>query len=220
MTNNVLVVGVAATHVPTFWHDMSEEINRSRFWSVEQRWGFTNRPEKFVSFNTQLLRRPIHEFEYIVFCDDDVILPPGFLDAYLALVTAYDFALAQPARTVKSTGSHEITFQHAGIARRTLFCEAGPVFSIRRDLFDLLLPFDNTYSGMCAGREFVWSFWLQEKGLRQGIIDGTPVAHTLRKDGISYDRRLTTSQMTEYLFQHSHERLLPEDAMVVLEQWP
>lgn len=219
MTNQVLVVGCAATHVPSFWQDMSEELNASLFWHVEQRWGFTNQPRKFDTFNTQLLRRYYKEFSYIVFCDDDVILPPGFLDAYLTFVRRLDFAVAQPARSLESTFSHPITMQRPGIARRTQFIEAGPVFSIRQDVFDLFLPYDVSFSGMCAGREFVWSHQLKTAGLRQGIIDATPVSHTLRKDGVSYDRAKTREQMDAYLSYHT-DRLLPAEAMVVLEQWP
>ena len=40
------------------------------------------------------------DYAYVLIRDDDVFVPPAFVDEYMALVRQYDFALAQPARTM------------------------------------------------------------------------------------------------------------------------
>src|SRR5207248_3190265 len=79
----------------------------------------------------------------LVLVDDDLGLPRGFLDGLIGWQRALGWALAQPARTARSFVDHRIVQQQPGVAaRRTRFVEIGPVVSIHRSAFELLLPFD------------------------------------------------------------------------------
>jgi hypothetical protein len=65
-----------------------------------------DRAPKFELVNQMLAAVNLDEFDVVLVCDDDISLPSGFVDRYLALVHHYDFALAQPARTHDSFTDH------------------------------------------------------------------------------------------------------------------
>lgn len=70
--------------------------------------------------NALLKDEKIEDYDYVILCDDDIWLPPGFLDAFLGLQQKYDFALAQPARTHNSYIDFTIVEKIDGlVARRT-----------------------------------------------------------------------------------------------------
>lgn len=141
---------------------------------------------KFALLNELLVAASLPDFDYVIVCDDDVLLPEAFLDRYLACVEQHDFALSQPARTHDSFTDHPFVERLDGLtARWTRFVEIGPVFCMRRDAVPLLVPFDET-SPMGWGYDFVWPCILEEAGLRPGIVDATPVSHSLRKSVTRY----------------------------------
>lgn len=197
----VLVLGAYWANVPTLVADIRRNLGTSKHHVVEQHWKQVTAP-KFTMLN-QMLRYVELDYDYLIVCDDDSGLPEHFLDTYLDLVERFQFALAQPARTPDSTIHHEIVRQVPNsIARRTRFVEIGPLFSIRRDLFDVFLPFDEA-SPMGWGYDFVWPCLVEGKGLRMGIIDAVPIAHTFRP-AISYDVDVVSRQMAAYLARHKH----------------
>src|SRR5439155_8711017 len=111
------------------------------------------------------------QYDYVLLCDDDVVLPHQFLDLFIPLQDDLDFAIAQPARTSNSYIDHPIVEQQRGVlARQTLFVEIGPVVSFHRSVFGLVFPFDLT-SPMGWGYENVWSYQLAQRGLKMGILD-------------------------------------------------
>ena len=132
------------------------------------------------------------------------MLPEGFLDAYIALQTKLKFAICQPARTSNSYIDHPIVEQQQGVlARRTMFVEIGPVVSFHRSCYDLVLPFDLT-SPMGWGYESVWSRQLAQRGQKMGIIDATPVDHSLRKPVANYSWAEANNQRKSLLLKRDH----------------
>jgi glycosyltransferase involved in cell wall biosynthesis len=159
---------------------------------------------KFEILNRLIGSVQLADYDYFVSIDDDIVLPHGFLDAFIALQQQLGFALAQPARTSDSYLDHPIVEQQRGlIARQTRFVEIGPVFSMHRAIFDLLLPFDVT-SSMGWGYENVWSYLLQQRGLKMGIIDAVPVCHGLRKSVANYGWDQADAERTAYWARHPH----------------
>ncbi len=233
---SVLVVGVYLCDKENHAVEIARELGRSRRWEVQQSWialGRSELPEplrpltawrqerpvaKFMLVNRLLARLGLERHAFVLVCDDDILLPAGFVDSYLELVSRHDLALAQPARTHDSYTDNWIVERLDGLAaRRTRFVEIGPLFSMRRDAARLLVPFDET-SPMGWGYDFVWPLTMEQAGLRMGIVDATPVAHNLRKPVAFYDDRDAAIAMKAYLAGRWH--LSPRDAFTILEAYP
>jgi hypothetical protein len=154
------------------------------------------------------------------------VLPENFLDRYLESVAQYDFALAQPARTHESFGPHMIVDEFSGhpfveqldglVARQTRFVEIGPIFSVHRSAFELMFPFDEA-SPMGWGYDFVWPQVIANAGLKMGIIDAVPIAHSLRKTGFYYHHDKARAEMKEFLAHRPH--LSPDEAFFIVESY-
>lgn len=157
------------------------------------------------------------DFDYVVLCDDDVELPEHFLDKFLSVGVANDFALFQPARTVDSFTDHPIVQVIPGLsARLTRFVEIGPLTCFRRDGASLLLP-ATVECGMGWGLDFIWPVVLEKAGLRLGIVDAVPVAHRIRPPAVAYSHAIAQRAMFDLLARNAH--LKPDDAFTVLEAY-
>jgi len=234
--NRVLILGVYLLDAPNHAASLSENLTRSEDWGVDLCWaalGSGNVPEemelvtalkvksgipKFRLLNDLLESVDLGLYRYIVVTDDDIELSDGFLDRYLRLQDKYEFSLAQPARTHDSYVDHWFVAQLLGVeARLTRFVEIGPLFSVQRDAFSRLLPFDEG-APMGWGLDFVWPIVLKKEGRRLGIVDATPVEHALRKPVAFYDYDETNNKMRQFLAGREH--LVPHDAFVALETYP
>ena len=154
-------------------------------------------------------------YDWVMCCDDDIEMGPGFVDTLIGLSERHDFALSQPARTADSFIDHPIVQVLPGLAaRRTRFVEIGPLTCIRRDAMPLLLPFGDE-CGMGWGLDFIWPVRLERAGLRLGIVDAAPVAHRIRRSGVCYDCSSAHQAMAWMLAQHPH--LTVGEAFTVLE---
>lgn len=172
---------------------------------------------KFAILNRMLAQADWPNCDYLLFCDDDIVVPRGFLDAFLGFQIACDFALAQPARTRSSYADRKFARAVRGIrARRTRFVEIGPLVSVRRDFAPRILPFDES-SPMGWGYDFVWPVLAEAAGLRLGIVDATPVDHSLRGQASAYSSTEASRAMIAYLARTPH--LQKQDAFTVLETY-
>lgn len=154
-------------------------------------------------------------FDWILLLDDDVELPPCFLDRFIAIAEACDFALCQPARTADSYIDHPIVMENPGVrARRTRFVEIGPVTAIRRDAAALILPMPAD-SGMGWGLDYVWPHIMEKAGLKMGIVDATPIAHRMRRQvsGYGYD----DAARAMFALMAAHHHLTRDQAFQVLD---
>jgi hypothetical protein len=229
------VIGVGMLDVPNLTEHIVAELSRSVNWAVTQRWiGWgtsqvpaplrelmpsvtSERQPKFMLLNSLLREMSPGDYEYLLVCDDDIRLPTGFLDRFLALVKHHDLALSQPARTHDSYIDHPFVEQLDGLdARWTRFVEIGPLFCIRNDAMPLLLPFDES-SPMGWGYDFTWPCVIEGAGLRMGIVDGAPVAHSLRKPVTHYTHSTADQAMHEYLARTPH--LARSDAFLIVEAY-
>jgi hypothetical protein len=228
-------VGIYVTDRENLAPEIVAELGRSRRWSVDQRWvalgegpaptalgavtitRVRTRVPKFALLNRVLEECDLSRYEFVLVCDDDITLPESFVDRYLELVVRHDLALAQPARTHGSYIDHYLVEQLDGLdARRTRFVEIGPLFSIRRDAFRAMLPFDEA-SPMGWGYDFVWPLVMEQAGLRMGIVDATPVDHRIRKPGANYSGPASNRDMKAYLARRPH--LAPAQAFSILEAY-
>jgi len=232
----VLVIGIYLLQKTHYAEAISEDLSTAKEWDIDLRWAalgdgsplptlapltklHTRGPAaKFPLLNELLSDVDLAKYQFVLVTDDDVEIGAGFLDTFLRLQEKYDFSLAQPARTHDSYIDHYFVAQLLGIeARHTRFVEIGPVFSIRRDAFPMLLPFD-AEAPMGWGLDFAWPAQLESAGLRLGIIDATPVRHALRKPVSGYDYASTEEAMRRYLHEHSH--LSTDEAFLALETYP
>jgi glycosyltransferase involved in cell wall biosynthesis len=236
----VLILGIYLPGIANHAATLSRELLGARDWEVDLRWASVGacsasapldpelealtrwhsreRVPKFVLLNRLLAEIEIERYRYLLVVDDDIELPPGFLDRFLAIQEVRDFTLAQPARTHDSYTDHQFVNQLMGVESRcTRFVEIGPLFSLRRDGFASLLPFDED-APMGWGLDFVWPVVLEHHGRRLGIVDATPVRHALRKPVSTYDYTETQTAMQVFLARRSHLTL--SEACIAGQTYP
>ncbi|HQI81243.1 MAG TPA: tetratricopeptide repeat protein [Deltaproteobacteria bacterium] len=219
---SVLVLGIYLANTLNTVTDLVSVFKRSGSHTVVQKWvalngsppdgqtaevtvrELTGRFPKFQIMNDLLAGEDLSGYDYVILCDDDVVLPEGFVDSFIALQDRLGFAIAQPARTLNSYIDHPIVEQHIGVhARQTLFVEIGPVVSFHRSAFGFVFPFDLT-SPMGWGYENVWAREVLQRGLKMGIIDAVCVDHSLRKPVAHYDWEQADAQRNAFLERHDH----------------
>ncbi len=232
---SILILGIYLSKQKNNIGHLVNEFNKSCKWKLKQKWiniggeissedvrkvtemDFQDGLPKFVLLNKMLLKEDLDHYDFVIICDDDIALPDNFLESYLQLVARYDFALAQPARTHESYIDFHFVRQLSGLkARRTRYVEIGPLFSVRHDIYSLIFPFDESnYMGW--GYDFVWPYLIEKMGLRMGIIDATPVDHSMRKPVTNYDYNKANKNMEDYLSRNPH--LSKGEAFRILESY-
>jgi Glycosyltransferase like family 2 len=179
----VLALAVERTDVPNLLCPARRELARSRH-DVTFAAAPAEDRGKFENLNALLERHPASEHDWLLVLDDDVALPPAFLDRFLAAAEHFDFALAQPAHRHRSHAAWPVTRRQPALARRTQFVEIGPVTAFRADTFETLLPFPPLRMGW--GLDAHWAAVAQERGWAVGIVDATPIRHGMRRTGSGY----------------------------------
>ena len=152
---------------------------------------------KWANVNAALAATPLGDADWLLIVDDDVVLPRGFLDRFLALAEACGFELAQPAHAFASHAAWEVTRRRPGLlARRTRFVEIGPVTALSARAARELLPFPDLQMGW--GLDARWSAIAAERGWPVGVVDATPVRH-LRPVAASYPRDAAIAEAEAFL---------------------
>lgn len=231
--HRVLALGVYMADQKNNIDDIVSELSRAGHYSVIQRWvalggqaptttvsdvtvrTVPDRTPKFQLINDLLAEEDVSQYDYVLVVDDDIALPRGFVEDFIGLQHDLGFSIAQPARTLNSYSSHPIVEQQLGVlARQTLFVEVGPVVSFHKDVFNQVFPFDLT-SPMGWGYGYVWPKLLSQRGLKMGIVDATPVEHSLRPPVANYDWEQADRERTALLGRHDH--LPREQCFTVLD---
>lgn len=153
---------------------------------------------KFENLNALLDAHPPQDRDWLVVLDDDVALPPGFLDRFLFLAERFDLRLAQPAHRRRSHAAWRVTRRRSrSVVRETQFVEIGPVSLFHRSTFDTLLPFPALRAGW--GLDSHWAALAREHGWRIGVIDALPIRHISRPIADSYRRDDAVAESRAFL---------------------
>jgi hypothetical protein len=151
---------------------------------------------KFQNANTLLEGRL--PADWVLVMDDDVSLPPGFLDGFIALCERLGLDLAQPAQTLAShaawRSARRVPF---AVARETNFVEIGPLTAFARRAAEELLPFPHLRMGW--GLDLHWAALAAQRGWRLGVIDALPVRHETRPVGHSYAAAEASDEAQRFL---------------------
>jgi hypothetical protein len=136
--------------------------------------------------------------DWTIVVDDDVRLPRGFLDRFLAICETFGFDLAQPAQTLRSHSAWKVTRRRpASIARVTRFVEIGPVTAFGRRAAEELFPFPELRFGW--GLDLHWAALAGQRGWRLGIVDALPVRHESAPVGATYSRDDAVEEAATFL---------------------
>jgi hypothetical protein len=125
-----------------------------------------------------------------------VVLPAG-LPRFVGLADRAGLGLAMPAHVAYSHYSHRLTRRRRSSAvRLTTYVEIGPILAVSPGWRPRVMPFP-TGVGLGWGAELAW-MPLRFEGCRLGIVDATPVLHTVRP-GRHYDQRSEMARTVEAL---------------------
>jgi hypothetical protein len=172
---------------------------------------------KFENLNLLLAQNPPQAYDWLLTVDDDVRLPPGFLDAFVFLAERFQFRLAQPAHRHRSHAAWEVTRRRAGtVARETAFVEIGPVVGFAAPTFEVLLPFPELRFGW--GLDVHWSAVAREHDWRIGVLDATPIGHALRPIASSYDRGEAIDEARSFLSGRPYTKAVDAQRTVAIHR--
>ena len=159
---------------------------------------------KFGNLNRVLAEAAMApDFDWILAVDDDLLLPPRFLDRFIALCERFALDLAQPAQTLRSHSAWRVTRRRpASLVRETRFVEIGPLTAFGRRAAAELLPFPELRYGW--GLDLHWAALAAERGWRLGVVDATPVRHESATVGSAYPRDGAEAEAADFLASRPH----------------
>ena len=158
---------------------------------------------KFENLNAVLEGRDPAGRDWLLVIDDDVLLPSRFLDRFIAICEALDFALAQPAQTWRSHAAWGITRRRGGsVARETRYVEIGPVTAFRADAAAELFPFPPLRYGW--GLDVHWAAVASEHGWKLGIVDSLPVRHDRAPVAAAYSHEAAVAEARDFLRERAY----------------
>ena len=193
----VLVVTVASDHGRSLLAEQRSELERSHH-DIELRVAPADGKGKFENLNALIAAADGSDYDWIVVIDDDVELPRGFLDSFLFAAEAAGLQIAQPAHRLYSHAAWPITRRQRGVrSRRTTFVEIGPVTAFTPTAAAVLIPFPNLRTGW--GLDAHWAAIAAQRGWPIGIVDATPIGHTLRPVAADYPRDEALAEAQEFL---------------------
>lgn len=152
---------------------------------------------KFENLNALLAGHDLDAYDWVLVVDDDVVLPRGFLDRFLAIAEQRGFVLAQPAHRLTSHAAWTVTHRKPfSVARETRFVEIGPVTAFAREAFGTFLPFPPIRMGW--GLDVHWAAVARDRGWPIGVVDATPVLHTV-PSAATYGREEVLAEARAFL---------------------
>jgi GT2 family glycosyltransferase len=210
----VLVVGIERTDVPNLMAPTRAELLRSRHDVTVDVAPAAPGLGKFENLDALLARHaPLSAFDWIIVTDDDIALPRDFLDVFLACAEAGGLALAQPAHRRHSHAAWDVTRRVAGSDwRETTFVEIGPLTAFAAAAAAQLLPFPKDLK-MGWGLDTHWAAIAQARGWRIGVVDATPIGHTIRPAASDYPRETAAAEARRFLDGRPY---VPRDAVRTL----
>jgi len=207
----VLVLGVERPERRALARAMREELLRSRH-DVQVHTRPPLARGKFENLNLLLRAQErgtgeggnsINQHDWLLVVDDDVELPPGFLDRFLFLCERFSLTLAQPAHRLDSHAAWPVTRRRwRSVARETGFVEIGPVTAFARASFPVLLPFPELRMGW--GLDAHWAALARQHEWRCGVIDAVPIRHRLAPAAAAYPREQAIAEARSFLAERPY----------------
>jgi hypothetical protein len=158
---------------------------------------------KFENLNRLLAVHEPESRDWLLVVDDDVELPPGFLDRFLFLCERFSLQLAQPAHRLNSHAAWSHTRRRAGsVVREVSFIEIGPVTAFARATFPTLLPFPELRMGW--GLDAHWAALAREHGWRCGVIDAVSIRHREAPVAAAYSREAALAEARAFLAERPY----------------
>jgi hypothetical protein len=158
---------------------------------------------KFENLNRVLAAAGSTDFDWLLVVDDDLRLPPRFLDRFVALCERFELDLAQPAQSQRSHSAWRVTRRRpASLVRETRFVEIGPLTAFGRRAAAELLPFPGLRFGW--GLDLHWAALAAERGWRLGVVDATPVRHESATVGSSYRTADARAEAASFLADRAY----------------
>ena len=195
----VLVVGIERRDVPNLMAQARAELLRSRHDVTIDVAPAAAGLGKFENLDALLARHDLATFDWVIVTDDDVALPRGFLDTFLACAEAGGLRLAQPAHRRHSHAAWDVTRRRTGSDwRETNFVEIGPLTAFDATAAATLLPFPKELK-MGWGLDTHWSAVARERGWPIGVVDATPIGHTIRPAASDYPRETAAAEARRFL---------------------
>jgi hypothetical protein len=160
---------------------------------------------KFENLNRVLAGVGDAGFDWILVVDDDVRLPPRFLDRFVALCERFGLDLAQPAQSQRSHSAWKVTRRRPlSLVRETRFVEIGPLTAFGERAAAALLPFPELRFGW--GLDLHWAALAAQRDWRLGVVDALPVRHESRPVAAGYARADAIEEAERFL---AHRPYLP-----------
>ena len=193
----VLVLTIASQSGVNLLEEQRTELLRSRH-DVELVVRSAGPDGKFGNLNRLVAEIHLRAFDWIIVLDDDVALPQDFLDSFLLSCEEFNFQIAQPAHRLHSHAAWPITRRRRGVrSRRTTFVEIGPLTAFTPLAAQELIPFPPLRMGW--GLDAHWAAIAAKHGWPIGIVDATPVGHTLRPVAADYPRAGAIAEAQQFL---------------------
>jgi hypothetical protein len=143
------------------------------------------------------------EPDWMITIDDDVVLPRGFLDRFLALCEHFDLTLAGAAQTHRSHAAWGVTRRRwRSLLRETRYVEIGPVTAFRPEAVARLFPMPLLH--FTWGVDQHWAAVAEQERWRIGIVDATPIRHERNPIGGAYSRPEAGAEAERFLAAHPH----------------
>jgi hypothetical protein len=193
----ILALAVEREDAPNLLAAARAELERSRH-EVTFVSTTTGGRGKFENLNALMVDHPAAGHDWLLALDDDVELPPGFLDTFVFLAERFGLVMAQPAHRQRSHAAWAVTRRRPrSLVRETQFVEIGPVFAFAAPAFAALLPFPDLRAGW--GLDAYWSAVARSHGWKLGVVDAVPIRHGLRQIASSYDRDAALAEARSFL---------------------
>lgn len=201
VARRILVVGVEVPGRPEDVHRVVAALQRTMHDLQVSIVAMGDR-SKFDNVNLALSQapEPLAAYDWVIVADDDVGLPDGFLDDFIAMSEAAGLDVAQPAHRYASHTSYRVTQRRPGsLVRASRFVEIGPLTALGRRTFDKMIPFPSLR--WCWGLDVHWAQLAQAEGWRFGIVDGAPLRH-LRPIAKTYDAGAAIAEAKAFFEEH------------------
>lgn len=156
---------------------------------------------KFGNINTALSRVNLKQYDWVVITDDDVALPPRFLDTFIPLCEVMDLKISQPAHRYHSYASFTFNYRKwNSLGRVTRYVEDGPVTAFHRDAIAYTFPFPELRWAWAT--DILFCNEAHKNNHNVGIVDYTAIEH-LKPAGQDYSRREAMAEARAFLSRHA-----------------